>query len=184
MLSKIILDDSLPVNVRKFIYERHRALVKAETDLVKAETETIVAKAKIESLTKLLEKAQLRLNCMNPRAVLEYVDYWVMPHELSREERWRQFILETEIGRDMGKCIHANKQWIESTLAKRSVGTHTIDSIHKQSHDIHTRQKVALEKLKRMAEAYSITSCMVKVLDLKIDSAYHRWQDDDRDKLS
>ena len=45
----------------------------------------------IDSLTNSLKKAQSRLNCLTPRAILEYVEVWVMPIEtkkLSREEPW------------------------------------------------------------------------------------------------
>ena len=175
-----IFDENTPPNVRKIIFEQLRdvAKAKAETAVAEAKAENIALLRDLDSLTNSLEKSQSRLNCMTPRAILEYVECWVMPISTikeSREKRWQHFLTETKTGKDISLCIlRENKQWQEHSLAKRIIGLyqHTSDSIHSQSHDIHTTQKVVLEKLGLTAQAFNAASCIASSLDLKIESAH------------
>ena len=151
--------------------------VQARDTQVQVEARVVQAQASIDkinllsdlnSLTNSLEKAQSRLNCLTPRAILEYVEVWVMPIEtkkLGREERWQTFLAETEAGRAISdRILCENKQWKESSLANRIAGLyqHMSDSLYDHMHVLHTikqphdiQQKVILEKLGLAAQAFN-----------------------------
>ena len=184
------------LQAEKIIVQAETSAVQAETRVVQVQTQAAIDKISVlsdlNSLTNSLEKAQSRLNCLTPRAILEYVEVWVMPIEtkkLSREERWQTFLAETEAGRAIrDRILYENKQWKESSLANRIAGLyqHMSDSLYDHMHVLHTikqphdiQQKVILEKLGLTAQAFNAASCIAIALELKIGSAYHSDKNDD-----
>ncbi len=107
----------------------------------------------------------------------EYVEWFVMPPEIKnisiRSARWKNFLNETKVGKDIRDCIlKSNPGWktVDMIAEKFSAGySMASDPEHARSHEIHENKDILLKIATRAGpQMFNAMACIGDVLQLRI----------------
>jgi len=171
--------------------EQHVTVAKAELQVAeaKAVAEREMLLRQLASATTAFQVAQSKLNCVTPRAVLEYVENWVMPEKAkgqNRLERWKAFF-DSEEGKQLCDCIaeenkmwliyaptNANAKWTKSYVIAERINIlfkQLGDMVHEGAHNINATKSFVLTRLDINAQAFNVAACIASHFDLEIRSS-------------
>ena len=139
-VANLILDDSMPLATRRILLSTQTATITMKGQLMKAQQQK-------RELQQLLREAITRNAAMNPRAVVEYVENFVMPSEAAyakkkdRREKWETFLKdETTNGPNILKCLREEvPTWNTATKAAAQISnlySYTSEGAHVTSYEI------------------------------------------------
>lgn len=181
----ILLDKNLSDEVKSFIIDLNEkvrnseyAIMESDNAKLEVEKENEYLKHKISNITTITQAMTTSFNQLIPRAVIEYVEKWIMTDELygrlkNRVARWEYFFKSDVIGQDIFDCaLKVNPMWEKSALkiADRVNGFYQFnsDEYHSSSHDIATKSKpFILDKFVMNAQMFQFFICVSKKLGLK-----------------
>ena len=150
-VASLILDASTPLPTRRLLLSMQTATttIRGQWQQSLAELQMTLMKTQEQErdLQRLLREAVTRNAAMNPRAVVEYVENFVMPSEAAyakkkdRREKWETFLKdETTNGPNILKCLREEvPTWNTATKAAAQISnlySYTSEGAHVTSYEI------------------------------------------------
>ena len=130
----------------------------------------------IKELDESLQKSYAKFNSLTPRAIIEYVEYFLMNEKKyqgqNRVKKWAIFFDDTKEGRAILECIrNSTPGWQENAqgMAVRiaSIYQFTSDYYHATSHGIAAKEVLVLDKLAHHIQIYNAMVCIADVLGIQ-----------------
>ena len=157
-VASLILDASTPLPTRRLLLSMQAAtttirgqwqqsLAESQQSLAELQMTLMKTQEQERDLQRLLREAVTRNAAMNPRAVVEYVENFVMPSEAAyaktkdRREKWETFLKdETTNGPNILKCLREEvPTWNTATKAAAQISnlySYTSEGAHVTSYEI------------------------------------------------
>jgi hypothetical protein len=212
-LKKVIIDAQIREIVSK--YEKEILIEKISTrdervatrdERVATRDERVATRdERVEKESLLRELAQanqkfkdcmLEYNDLAPRAVIEYVEYFVAKKEIfkvnsywtedklkQRSKLWEVFMTETEVGKSIYLCLKkSNPGWVpvnEKNFSERISSSYrfSCSKYHNDSLKIKSSQEVVFTELNHSLDIINLVKCIATALSLKISSPFEDKED-------
>jgi hypothetical protein len=149
---------------------------KAQKETAYARLETADARRETADAIETLQKLSIENSLLAPRAVIEFVEIFVIAKAYnisgSREQKWEAFFRDTDIGRNILRCVsEENPLWEKDP--KRLAGR--VKSIYSYSSDYYHQTSLEIQETKRLEvsgkllkQTLNFINCVAKNCELKL----------------
>ncbi len=151
----------------------------AEKKIAKAEADRKIAEMafEIQTITMQLEKSVVKESQYTARALIEYVENFVIPpnkpnQTITRRDKWTTFFTTDFRGQAAYSCIvRANPMWFtgEQKIAERLASAYQFqsDAHHATAYDIHSGIDFVVKRGAMTAQLYNMAECLNSALNLQ-----------------